>query len=453
MLSEGGAVDAALAAAFVETVALPPKCGLGGDLVALVVDAVAGTVEALVAIGPAPAGLPAAKGLPATGGLAVGVPGAPAGYAALADRALRPLSDLVAPAADLARRGVRVGPVLARLARASADLLRRHQPDGCVYLPGGEPVAEGDVVRLPGLADLLDELPVRGAGLFHGSRGRQVADVVAAHGGVLTVEDLRRARAEWSPAAWRSVGEVELAVTPAPTYGPLLADALVTLADRPRGGWAEVDAILGAERRRDVLATDGGTSVVAAADADGTAVVIVHSNSYPEFGAGIVAPGLDLVLGNRPGRGFRGPPVPGRRPPTTLHAWAVRDASRELAVGATPGGENQVAWNVQVLAHVLAAGEPGASGGGVGGTVATALAAPRWARGPDGQIEAEPGWDCRRQGSEPDAVTSTDAVTSSHVVVGRDGTGWWAAADPRQTAAVSSVDRRPAWGPADRTTN
>ena len=46
-------------------------------------------------------------------------------------------------------------------------------------------------------------------------------------------------------------------------------------------------------------------------------------------------------------------PVAGRRPATTLHAWAVADetgAARLL--GATPGGENQMPWNTQTLAQI-----------------------------------------------------------------------------------------------------
>ena len=59
-LAQGGsAYDAAVAAALAETVLLPPKCGLGGDLVALVWHRDRDEPEALLAIGGAPAGLAA----------------------------------------------------------------------------------------------------------------------------------------------------------------------------------------------------------------------------------------------------------------------------------------------------------------------------------------------------------------------------------------------------------
>lgn len=426
----GNAYDAALAAAFVETVALPPKCGLAGDLIALVVGP-DGRAESLVAIGPTPAGLAAATGdagPPETGGLAVGVPGAPAGYAALADRGHHSLADLVAPAAVIARAGVVVGPVLARLAAASAPLLRRHQPHGCAYLPDDRPSAEGDVLGLPGLAAALEDLAARGATLFAGPHGDELVATVRTASGVVDQADLLAGSesARWADAPWTAIGDGELCFTPAPTYGPLLLDALAAVA----GGTSSHDAVLTATRARDALATDDGTSVVAAADEDGTSVVVVHSNSFPEFGAGLVLPGSGLVLGNRPGRGFRGRAGgPGSRPPTTLHAWARRTAAGDLAVGATSGGEDQVVWNTQLLGPILREV-------GVAATDAlrAGLEAPRWASAVDGAVRVEPG------ATVADVPTRlVDEVRSAHVVVGRDAVGRWAAADRRQTTAVAAA--------------
>ena len=66
--------------------------------------------------------------------------------------------------------------------------------------------------------------------------------------------------------------------------------------------------------------------MVSAADRDGTVVTVVHSNSFPRFGSGIVVPGYDLVLANRAGRGFDphtgAPELPGTR------ATACHDAPR-----------------------------------------------------------------------------------------------------------------------------
>jgi gamma-glutamyltranspeptidase/glutathione hydrolase len=109
----------------------------------------------------------------------------------------------------------------------------------------------------------------------------------------------------------------------------------------------------------------GGTSVVTAADIAGNAIVLVHSNSYQRYGSGIVVPPYGLVLSNRAGRGFSPDPnhpnfcAEGRRPGTTLHAWAVgrKDETGVGLMGATPGGENQMRWNAQVLADVFGGDE------------------------------------------------------------------------------------------------
>jgi gamma-glutamyltranspeptidase/glutathione hydrolase len=89
MADGGNAFDAVVAAALAETVLLAPKCGLGGDLVAICRSAGAAEPEALLAVGGAPRGLAdrvASHGLDEVGPASVGPPGAPAGYAALAAR-------------------------------------------------------------------------------------------------------------------------------------------------------------------------------------------------------------------------------------------------------------------------------------------------------------------------------------------------------------------------------
>jgi len=366
----GNAYDAVVAAALAETVLLPPKCGLAGDLVALRLRPGEPAPDALLAVGPAARRLAEAVrsgGLPETGPLSVGVPGAAAGYAALAECGRLPLPRLAAPAVDLARGGVPWSPICTVLGEEAADLVAVYNPDGTRYYPGGPPPAPGQLVELPGLAAALEEFVARGAGLFHGPVGEAVARTVRDAGGVLDEEDLRAAAAEWVAPAHVAAHGWDLWATPAPTHGPSLLDAVASL---PPGG-ADAAAVLGAvaaaaERRRATLGDPlvaAGTSMVSAADADGNVVAVVHSNSYPRFGSGLVADPYDLILSNRAGRGFTAEdghpnfPLPGRRPATTLHAWAAGPAagpSGATFVGGTPGGVNQVPWNAQLLASLVA---------------------------------------------------------------------------------------------------
>lgn len=396
----GNAFDAALAAALAETVLLPPKCGLAGDLVALCLRPDQ-PPTALVAIGPAPVGLGDVVreqgALPLTGGLAVGIPAAPAGYAALARLGRRGLQPAVSPSIELAEHGFAWSTLNEHYARRAQTLLEKQIPAGNSYLPGGGLITAGSRVTLPGLAKTLNEFAHRGAELFSGPVGDALVAAVRSRGGVMTHQDLARAEARWQTPVSATVAGQRVWSTPSPTHGPSLLTALDSAMTEPdcaatlrngveaaicaRGRWAE-DAV-----------GDGGTSVVSATDAEGNAIVLVHSNSHPTFGSGIVMDGYDLILSNRAGRGFTPVlghpnfPAPHRRPVTTLHAWALGPVDGPPnTVGATSGGENQMPWNAQVLARLLQNTEP-----------ADAILAPRWARRGDGALTVEEGFSTRER--------------------------------------------------------
>ena len=431
LLAGGNAFDAALTAAFAETVLLPSKCGLAGDVVALFVRAGDAVPSSLVAIGPAGVRVrdeAADRGWPTplTGGLSVGVPGAPTGYARLARMARQPLADLVAPARALARTGVVWSDTHARLAAEADDVLVRHQPHGCVYRPTAGPRAVGEVVALAGAAEVLAEFATAGADLFGGALGDRVVEYVARHGGVLDKADLVSARALTAAADVGRVGDHDLYVTARPTYGPALLDALADWSPARAPGVGPDDVRRAVARLRSAP-VDEGTSTIAACDDSGNAVVLVHSTSFPQFGSGLVVPGLDLVLSNRAGRGFTwqpdhpNSPAPGRRPATTLHAWGFRD-DETWVLGATPGGEQQVGWNAQLLDRLLR----DASGLALG----EALVAPRWDLAPG----ADGGRAVRHEGADLPVL----GVRSSHTVV-RSGWTLTAAADPRLDGGAVAV--------------
>ncbi|ROO86649.1 gamma-glutamyltranspeptidase/glutathione hydrolase [Actinocorallia herbida] len=434
LLQGGNAYDAAVAAALAETVLLPSKCGPAGDVVALHLGADADRPASLISVGKAPARLYGAAEATGwapcvTGPLSVGVPGAPAGYSALAARGRLGLAALTRPAIDLARRGIIWSSVNRRLVAESLDVLTEWQPQGTRYSPTDGPLPLGSRVRLPGLADVLTEFADRGAELFTGALGERVVAYVTGHGGVVEPADLRPVPPLETPAGHAPIDGTDVWATPAPTYGPALLAALA------EGGAPEaVRAALAGLRAPTGLppALVDGTSTVAAADAEGNLVVLVHSNSFPRYGSGLVVPGLDLVLSNRAGRGFTflpghpNAPLPGSRPPTTLHAWAAKDSSGAWVLGATPGGEQQVPWNTQTLRRLLDL-PPDLAPDLAPAALATALAAPRW--------EFTASGDLLREG---DRLPEFGA-RSAHTIVRRDADGTLTAvADPRQdTAAVA----------------
>ena len=450
-LREGGnAFDAAVTAALAETVLLPPKCGLGGDLVAVVLRAGQAEPESLLAIGGAPAGL-AARAAAGTwrdvGADSVGPPAAACGYARLAEWGRLARARLAQPAIELATDGFPWASVCTRLTGQSLGLLEEMNPGGTVYTPGGEPIEPGRRTRLPGLAAVLGEWVERGAGLLEGPLGTAIVDAVRSRGGVLANGDLSFVTAEVGPCPSAVIDAQRVWVTDAPTHGPALLDALASATELSSPA-AQLRAARAAIARLGTdLADRSGTSIVSAADRDGNAVVVVHSNSYPRFGSGIVVPGYDLVLANRAGRGFTplpghpNFPVAGRRPATTLHAWAVAESTGGPPrwLGGTPGGANQLPWNTQLVGALLSGTtEPGAL-----------VSGPVWELEPDGGVRIE-------RGFERDATETLTAAADRARVAPRWGCKsaiqvirlgepgdpqamWVGAADPRTQGAALGV--------------
>ncbi|MDB5797055.1 MAG: gamma-glutamyltransferase [Paucimonas sp.] len=303
----GNAFDAALAACFVETVALPMKCGLGGDVIALF-RVRGGPLQALFSVGPGAASL-ATNTLEKLGPKSVGIPGAPDGYATLHQQARLPLSQLVQPGVRAAREGVWWTRTSLSYLPESRELLQKWSPD-CVYLKQPDPKV-GDALHLPGLGALLEEFARTGGQLWHGQAGAQLVRELRERGGFLTEEDLQvRPARVLEPRVTDLEPGVRLFATPAPTHGGLLGDVLLRLRETNEEQAAVVADMRAAARAAGREARDQGTSLVTAADDEGNAVVIVHSNSFPRFGSGIVL-SYGLVLNNRPGRGFDLQAAPG----------------------------------------------------------------------------------------------------------------------------------------------
>jgi gamma-glutamyltranspeptidase/glutathione hydrolase len=369
----GNAFDAALAACFMETVALPMKAGLFGDLVALV-RVGGGDFTAIVSVGAGPRALADGATLERTGARSVGVPGAPHGYATLHRFARLGLDRLVAPAARAARDGLPWTRVARSYVVESAETLARLSPNN-PYAPGGRIPELGEIRRLPGLGDLLEAFAIQREALYDGEIGARIVAELHRRGGILAPEDFaQRPAQQLAPMRGNLADRASLTVTPQPTHGARVIDVV----REGLASGAPLPSIIRADRidaqRKGRLAMDDGTSVVSAADDEGNAVIVLHSNSFPQFASGIV---LDsgLILNNRPGRGFdldapptaANAPRAGRVPPTTLHAWLLQRGG-ETILGATPGGVNQLPWNAQTVTELVTGSSP-----------AEAVTSPRWA--------------------------------------------------------------------------
>jgi len=331
MLEQGGnAVDAAIAAAAVLGVTEPMSTGLGGDVFAIIHRE--GRVVGLDAAGPAPVRIQGPE-VPVSGPNSVTVPGAVAGWAALAERFGRVgLDTCLQSAIDIAQRGFAVGP---RTARYWAEA--EWPPEALMPAPSA-----GAMVRFPDQAATLRAIAEEGPGAFYdGHVGAQIAAA-----SWLSESDLAGYAPRWTRPldhAFRGLRVLEL---PPPSQGvaALLALAIVerlgdTVADQVRAvslaleeafahvrDGAGVGFLLTEEHvRARALAAPGhgtelggGTVYLCVVDEDRMAVSFMQSLFLP-FGSGVLVPGTGIVLNNRAACFAVGGRVePGQRPYHTL---------------------------------------------------------------------------------------------------------------------------------------
>lgn len=224
MLRAGGsAADAAVAALAVLNVVEPQSSGIGGGGFALVHGP--GGLTAWDGRETAPAtaterlfmerGRPLSWRRARASGLSTGTPGLVALMAGLHARHGRlPWADLFAPAIRLARAGFLVSPRLAGLVERSAAFLTGKEA-AALFLPGGRPIAGGETLTIPALADTLERIAAEGPPAFYsGAIPQAVARAVAAppRPGALSPADFAAYRAvERAPVCapyrgWRVCG-------------------------------------------------------------------------------------------------------------------------------------------------------------------------------------------------------------------------------------------------------
>ena len=100
----------------------------------------------------------------------------------------------------------------------------------------GSPLAEGDIVRVPHLADTLREIARDETSLYGGELGRQIAAGVRANGGLLGIEDLEAYQAVARKPVRACIGDWEVATNPTPAVGGSCLAAMLLLLDRSEPG-------------------------------------------------------------------------------------------------------------------------------------------------------------------------------------------------------------------------
>jgi gamma-glutamyltranspeptidase/glutathione hydrolase len=428
----GNLVDAMIASSAALAVVLGHATSIGGDCFILYHEA-GGRTIGLNASGVAPAGAqPAAfpDGMKVRGPLAPVVPGLVRAWEAM-HRRFGKLAwrELFEDAIDLAGAGHAVSAVLAERIPDNRALLQADPGCAALYLPGGKPLAVGDLLRQPALEATLRGVAADGADSFYlGATAQRIGAFFAERGGLMRAADLADFRPLWvEPAATLHRGH-RVEVMPPNSYGILLLMQLAGLAAVPgpeliadpvrRVGYqmsamkaafaagrpliadpefvpdavaAALTPEMAARMRAAVLApapavrvpTQGGTSCLMLADEAGNAICVVQS-VFNVFGSGVLDPATGIIFNNRM-QGFTHQPgrpnsvAPGKRPAHTLCPVLVLKDGRVRYALASPGGTSQTLTNAQVLTHLIDGGRD----------VAAAVEAPRWCNTQDGKFLIE----------------------------------------------------------------
>ena len=193
----GNAIDAAMATWAVQGEVEPGMTGLGADMFVLIYLAKTGEVKFINGTGFAPQAATidfynSKGGLPATGPLSVSVPGAVGGAAyAVKKYGTKPLTEILAPAIEIAEQGFPITDALARSLATSREKLARWPSTTKMWFKDGQPLQMGDVLVNPQLARALRAIAAQGPDAFYkGEIARTTAAYLKANGGIITEADL-----------------------------------------------------------------------------------------------------------------------------------------------------------------------------------------------------------------------------------------------------------------------
>lgn len=431
VLREGGnAVDAAVAVSLALGVVEPMMSGLGGDGFYNVF--INGKRQVFNATGPAPAAATAerfAKGIEITGPLSVSVPGCLAGIAAMhAEHGKLPWSRLVQPAIGFARDGYGVTHRHHDITAENRPRLAADPATGPVFLGDAldnRPI--GDLVIQANLARTLEEIAADGAETFYrGSLAKRLAAGMAQRGCMITEADLAAIQAEPGAPIGITYRGYEVTQTPPNSTGFTMLQMLkiverfdfaaLSPAERihvlveakkrafldrerygtdPRTGTVPLEKLLSDAHADQLAATidlkrattmeqpmaaaAGDTTYFCMVDSDGNAVSGIQSINSG-YGSGVTAGDTGVLLNNRMAywhlaAGHANRLVPGKRVRHTMNAPMVFKDGKLWGLLGTPGADNQVQVNTQVLTSMI----------DLGADPQTALESPRWTSSQPGQ--------------------------------------------------------------------
>jgi gamma-glutamyltranspeptidase/glutathione hydrolase len=318
ILSAGGtAADAAVALAFMLSVTLPSRAGLGAGGACLAYAANKNSINE---------GVPEAilfSSVPASGGPKADRPAAvplmARGMYALAARYGKlQFESLISPAELAARFGVPASRAFVQDLSVVAGPLMADPVSAAVFAPSGQPLTEGQRLIQPELAATLSQLRVGGVGdLYQGTLARRLDQQSPLAGGPVTLADLRTALPKNVPAITLDSGHDKVSFLPPPADGGLAAAAAyvvlqhnpaaldaanaraMAVASQWRAAGGDPMGLLHADVSTASLPALPASTTFATLDRDGNAVVCALSMNNL-FGTGRTVPGMGFLLAASP---------------------------------------------------------------------------------------------------------------------------------------------------------
>lgn len=258
LMDGGNAIDAAVTCAFVQSVASPHSCGIGGYIIltlglapghpghskpgvhALDAPALAGSrvtpemwEDVVIRPNPGGWGYFLQGKVNDIGYQSICVPGTVRGLAAMLERwGTISWERAIAPAARIAEEGFTVDAHLAEGWKSKAaypeacsplDRVKANAEARRIYLKDGVPYEPGEVLRNPDYARTLHHLAKRGADdFYHGELARRMSEDLAVNGSFVTAADLANYQVREPHPVVGSYREYRVVTAPPPHGGPTL---------------------------------------------------------------------------------------------------------------------------------------------------------------------------------------------------------------------------------------
>jgi gamma-glutamyltranspeptidase len=229
----GNAIDAAMATWAVQGQVEPGMTGLGADMFILYYNAKTREVKFINGTGFAPhaATIDLYKskgGIPDDGALTVAVPAAVAGAAyAVQKYGTKPLSDIFAPAIEVAEQGFPITEALAQGLKSSRNKLAKFPSSTRIWFKDGQPLEMGDLLVNKDLARTLRTIAAQGADPFYrGDVAKNTAAFMKANGGLITEADLAAVQAFEDPPVRTSYRGIDVYECPPNSQGFVMLEAL-----------------------------------------------------------------------------------------------------------------------------------------------------------------------------------------------------------------------------------